>query len=265
MAGNKAVAIEDCTVHHGLSADDRRGFLTTAGIVGAAAWTAPMLLSEAAHAQGTPPPCTCETGTAVNLLAAPFAVGTNVQVGSYLVNGSTLTFTATNNNTITNTTCTPAANWQTGRITSCPAGGFTGGQIPLVRTGTGNPQQWTFVMNFNPAVTRLSFTLTDIDSSTNAAVRYREQVTISWVGATATPTYAPGSNLVSTGTNQYACVNTTFNAPFDDPSCNLGVTFDCEPVSQVTVVGSDLNAQLGTSGTEGRMVGVTALSYCPVV
>lgn len=37
------------------SEDDRRTFLKKAGVAGAAAWTAPVLLSQAAAAQGTPP------------------------------------------------------------------------------------------------------------------------------------------------------------------------------------------------------------------
>lgn len=228
----------------------------------AAVWTTPQILSAPAHAQGGS--CGC-TPVAVNLLASPFGNGVNVTSGSYAVNGSTLTFTRSNSQTITNTTCSPAANWTSGVITNCTAGNISTGQIPMVRSGNATPQGWTLTINFSPAVSQLAFTLTDIDASNLSSVRYREQVNLSWTNSvgSAVPTYVAGSNLVNPGPNTYAVLNDTFNAAYNDPTCNLEVDFDCSgTISQVVLTSTDLNLSLGTSSTQGRMVGLADLSFC---
>lgn len=242
----------------------RRQFLRTAGMAGAAAvaWTTPQVLSAPAHAQGGS--CSCTPAT-VNLLASPFGNGVNVTSGSYVANGSTLTFTRSNADTINNTTCPGSTPWTSGVITNCTVGNISSGQIPMVRVGNGSPQSWTLTIDFAPAVSQLAFTLTDIDASTNSLVRYREQVTISWTNAvgSALPTYTPGTNLESPATNTYRVNSSTFNAPYNDPSCNLGVEFDCSgTISQLVIQSTDLNGRLGTSSTSGRMVGLAGLSFC---
>ncbi len=228
----------------------------------AVAWTTPQVLSTPAHAQGGS--CACTPST-VDLLAGPFGNGVNVTSGSYAVNGSTLTFVRSNSSTINNTTCTGSTPWTSGVITNCTAGNISSGQIPMVRPGNASPQGWTLTINFSPAVSQLAFTLTDIDASSNSAVRYREQVNISWTNTvgSALPSYGVGANLVYMAANTYAVLNSTYNAPYDNTSCNLEVDFDCSgTISQVVLTSTDLNTNLGTSSTSGRMVGLAELSFC---
>jgi hypothetical protein len=227
------------------------------GAAGAATWgwVAPQMHTlAAAQACGTVP---C-TPSPVSWLASPYGSGANVTSAPRNVNGTTITATRSNTNNITN------GGYTTGLITGGTLGGIAG-HVTICRVGNGNPQTASMTFNFNPAITLLSFTLTDIDSSTDSQVRYREEVVISWTTASGTPgvTYSPGTNLINTGTNRYACNSTTFNAANTDPSCNLGVAFDsCGTISSLTILSNDLNTAFGTSNQAGRVVGISSFSFC---
>lgn len=227
---------------------------------GGFAWVAPSVLSlDRAFAVGS-----CCTPGSVNLLAAPFGNGTNVLTGSFNTGlGSTMTFTATSQNQITNTTCAPTT-WTTGRVTNCQAGAISTGQIAIIRRGDRNTPV-SLTMTFSTPVRNLTFTLTDIDSSTQTAAPYQEQVTIAWTQGTgtSTPTYTPGTGLTAVSANVYRATSTTFNAGAADPSCNLGVDFGCGgTIKTVTITSADLNSALGTDSTVGRMIGLAQLGFC---
>ncbi len=188
-------------------------------------------------------------------LAAPFSTtgGTNITSGSYAVGGTTLTATRSNSDTVG----TPSVT--TGVTTSQTFGNITG-LVAIARNTNSTPQTSSITLNFNPAVSKLSFTLTDIDSFIGPD--YREQVNISWVTASGNPvpTYTPGSLIESSGVpNTYRQITNDTNCGTNDTACNLLVEFCGGRISQLTILTSDLNPDLGAGG---RAVFLGPLTFC---
>lgn len=131
----------------------RRQALAKIGIGGALVWSAP-LISATAHAQTVPSGCFLRT-----LDWSTFTLGstfTSTTVGGVTVSLST-TF---------GTNTTAQAGNRT--IVAGPQGGLTGQFLRLnqtARADTNNGQTVTFT--FSPAITSLSFTVTDIDNLNN--------------------------------------------------------------------------------------------------
>ena len=247
---------------------DRRAFLKKAGVVGAgvagATWVAPSVLAlDKAFALGS-----CCAQNSLNLLASPFANGTNTTVGSFITGlGTTMTFTRSQADAITNTTSAGGGTWTTGVITNCQQGGDNTGQIAMCATGQ-DKTPIVVKMSFSTPVRNLTFVLTDIDASAapgDTTVEYQEQITIAWTNTTGTsvPVYAPGSNLALVGPNVYKANSPTFNAASNAVTNNLGVDFGCGgKVSSVTITSSNLNLTPGTSNTFGRYVGISQIKFC---
>ncbi len=131
----------------------RRQALAKIGIGGALVWSAP-LISATAHAQTVPSGCFLRT-----VVWSTFTLGSTFT--STTVGGVTVTLGTTFG---TNTTA------QTGNrtIVAGPQGGLSGQFLRLnqtARNDTNNGQTATFT--FSPAITSLSFTITDIDNVTD--------------------------------------------------------------------------------------------------
>lgn len=242
----------------------RRRLLLGAATVAAAGWVAPQITS-VAGAQACPSAiCTVQT---YSWLSSPFGNGVNITAGSYAVGGTTITATRSNTDTISNG-CPSGVNTTTGVITSNTWGGDANGVLPICRVGNGNPQSASITLNFSTPVRQLGFTLLDIDAWDGGAVQYREEAVLSWTVGSGAPgvSYTPGGNLASTGTNAYAVTSTSTNCPCSGTgsgACNLGVQFDaCGTISSLAITTNDLNTTLGTSGSQGRAVCVSALSFC---
>jgi len=244
---------------------DRRAFLRKAGLVGAgvagATWVAPSVLAiDRAFAA----PGSCCAQSSLNLLTSPFGNTTDLTVGTFTALATTMSFTRTRADTITNTTCNPAADWTTAVVSNCEQGGDSAGQIPITAHGNTNVSN-AVTITFSRPVRNLSFVITDIDSSTNSQVQYQEQVTISWTNTTgsSSPVYTPGTGLSFVSANTYKATSTSYNAPSTDTSCNLGVDMGCGgTVKTLTVTSADLNGTTGSSGTTGREIGIAQIKFC---
>ena len=200
-----------------------------------------------------------------------------------MINGTTVTASRSNTQTISNgpgATVGTSQSCTTGVIANAFFGNIAGGQIPLCVVGSSNASV-SITLNFNPGVRKLAFTITDIDAfddSGNRSAWYREQVVIGGAGngglgvpgawtngvGDAAATYPSiGSGLQVNGANRYQSTSTNFNAPQNNATCNLGVLFDnCGTITGVTITSNDIATGTGTSANDGRMVGITALSWC---
>ena len=250
----------------------RRALIRRAAILGAVAWTAPVLIDSVASPAAAAS-CTTSTldwntitaGTGGTTTCSGSSTGTTppCTTTSYTppaVGGVTITFTST---AFTGTTLlSSGANAGQGNLTvrASPNGAVTTRALQLQQLPSSTSVGQTLTMSFSRAVTNLTFTVFDID---NLIGGWGDRLVFSPAPTTVTTTNAAWSPTTSTvtgaGTSASPLRNTSTNTNFADTSSlgNVLLTF-AGPVTTLTLTYT--NAV--NSGGGNMRVGISPISFC---
>lgn len=221
--------------------EGRRRFLRQAGVAGAVAWTAPVVLSKPAMAQGTLQCVTMDWPTYFGNGAV--ANGDNATLG-----GTTFTISWSDPTTAVSTSAVDATFPRGGNTYHMQLSGAAGDTGPVVIT-----------LGFSAAVSSLAFDMLDIDDSSGGS-SWQDQISIAaWNGVTAlTPTTdwtgTPGGTNVSE-----IVADVTYRGAGNESNGTTGadVAFSfSSPTDQVQFT----YTRAGTVSSQG--IGIGSIAWC---